>query len=305
MNFDKPELILIPFIIGAAILLTIACMRAKIRRQNAASLEQTLRDAGYAYDPKQDIFYSRLDAWQRNFGYSRLYDEAAAPMSMIIDCEPVQFRYDGRDWLIELWKGQYGMTTGCEIGVYTRDGPTASSPGILSDVFYKCAEEKDQLQLAFALKKGGRTLFAREGRHWWLTGFLLGEFSETRELSMDVRITLQNQEMRDSFVFELAQMGYSNRELRVIGNTVWLRYDQPRSPQPLSRTQVVERFTQKKNKLLCRQYQELTKGCRTAPEKIVALRERAPELYRLAIRLGRTMQLFKAIDLMNSPPPRG
>ena len=35
-----------------------------------------------------DIFYSLNDCWQRDFGYCRLYDEACAPLAMIIDCEP-------------------------------------------------------------------------------------------------------------------------------------------------------------------------------------------------------------------------
>jgi Domain of unknown function (DUF4474) len=26
----------------------------------------------------------------------------------------------GKTWMIELWKGQYGLMTGCEIGVYNR-----------------------------------------------------------------------------------------------------------------------------------------------------------------------------------------
>ena len=37
---------------------------------------------------------------------------------MIMDCEPVEFSYGGKRWLIELWKGQYGITTGGEIGIY-------------------------------------------------------------------------------------------------------------------------------------------------------------------------------------------
>ena len=37
---------------------------------------------------------------------------------MIIDCEPICFMYGGKNWMIELWKGQYGLETGGEIGVY-------------------------------------------------------------------------------------------------------------------------------------------------------------------------------------------
>lgn len=86
-------------------------------------LNRDLKPFGFAYDPSQDLFYSLMDCWQRNFGYCRLYDEATATFSMIIDCEPIYFRYGGKKWLIEFWKGQYGMTTGGEIGIYYTTGP--------------------------------------------------------------------------------------------------------------------------------------------------------------------------------------
>src|SRR5690242_20482520 len=83
-------------------------------------LAQAVYLAGFLYDPDQDIIYSRMDALQRNFGYAFGYDAAALAMNAVIDCEPVFFDYDGKHWMIELWKGQYGLETGCEIGVYTR-----------------------------------------------------------------------------------------------------------------------------------------------------------------------------------------
>ena len=68
-------------------------------------LDKGIEIAGYGYDSEQDIFYCNMDAWQRNMGYSRLYDEATAPLGMILDCEPIYFKYGGKRWLVELWKG--------------------------------------------------------------------------------------------------------------------------------------------------------------------------------------------------------
>ena len=76
--------------------------------------------AGFLYDPRQDIIYSKLYPLQRQFGYAYGYDAAALAMNAIIDCEPIFFDYDGKTWMIELWEGQYGLETGCEIGVYNR-----------------------------------------------------------------------------------------------------------------------------------------------------------------------------------------
>ena len=70
-------------------------------RSKTQKIDEVLSNAGYSYDHAQDIFYSRKDAWQKGFGYSQIYDEAAAPMGMIIDCEPVRFYYGGKKWLLE------------------------------------------------------------------------------------------------------------------------------------------------------------------------------------------------------------
>src|SRR5688572_22906643 len=70
--------------------------------------------AGFRYCPKQDITYSKIDAWQRLVGFTWPYDVASAPLHMIIDCETFYFNYAGTAWLIELWKGQYGVKTGAE-----------------------------------------------------------------------------------------------------------------------------------------------------------------------------------------------
>jgi hypothetical protein len=260
------------------------------------SLDEAIKSAGYAYDPKQDIFYSIKDPWQRELGYCRLYDEAAAPLGMIIDCEPFYFQYGGKRWLIELWKGQYDMTTGCEIGVYTTDGPDLEIPGFFNGTFYECASDEDQLLMSYSLSKNGRALFAGNSRHWWLTGFKLGEYSEPSELIMDISITLKDAEMRDAFLEGLKKAGYSRNELVVYLNTVYLRFGKPRTPQPLTRIPETDWVIQKKNKLLCDKYQEVTGPCRTFPEKIKAIQEKAPWMYEKVMNVGKTRQLFSGYE---------
>ena len=59
---------------------------------------------GYTYIPCQDIFSTTIDAPQRAFGYTALYDYYAPRFGMVFDCLPIYFDYGGRTWLIELWK---------------------------------------------------------------------------------------------------------------------------------------------------------------------------------------------------------
>jgi len=75
------------------------------------------------------------------------------------------------------------------------------------------------------------------------------------------------------------ESGYTNKEIKRYGNSVRVIFDKPRTPQPFTRTKVTDEIIQKKNKLLCDLYNEVTKGCVTLEEKIAAIREKAPELY--------------------------
>ena len=256
-------------------------------------LDKALETAGYSYDKKQDIFYSNMDAWQRNMGYCRLYDEAAAPLGMIIDCEPIYFEYDGKRWLIEFWKGQYDLTTGCEIGVYTTTEPDINIQGVFKGAFYNCASDADQLQMSLILKKNGKTLFTRKDKHWWLTGFKLGEFSEPSELAVDLIITLKDEIMRNAFLRGVEQAGYLKNEISTNGNTIGLKFNKPRSEQPSSRTPETDWIIQRKNKLMCDNFQEITKEYDNLPDKIKAIQEQSPEIYEKTINIGKPEYLFK------------
>jgi hypothetical protein len=261
-----------------------------------ASLNESLEVVGYAYDPDQDIFFSLPDPWQKEFGYCRLYDEAAASMGMIIDCEPVYFEYAGKKWLIEFWKGQYGMTTGCEIGIYSTEASELDIPGVFNGTFYYCPDSTGYLDMSYSLKKHRKTLFARKDRHWWLTGFRLGEFSEPSELSMYIIITLKDRNMRDAFVKGLQNAGYSQDEYLAYGNSVVLVFDKPHTPQPTTRTQETDAVILQTNKLLCDQYRKITRDYTTMQEKIQAIREKVPELYKYIIWLGKPKQLYSMYE---------
>lgn len=259
-------------------------------------LDRIIAEAGYAYDPKQDIFYSIMDPWQKEMGYCRLYDEAAAPMGMIVDCEPIYFEYDGRKWLIEFWKGQFDLVTGCEIGVYNTSEPELNIPGFFTGTFYKAAGEEDLLEMSYVLYKNGKKLFERKDKHWWLSGFKLGEFSEPSELSADISITLKDEEMRDAFVEGVKRAGYSEKEISIINNTVSLKFDKPRTEQPLSRTAVTDWVIQRKNELLCNTYRNLTRDYTNLRDKIRIVQQRVPNIYLKILNMGKSRQLFKAYD---------
>jgi hypothetical protein len=277
----------------------------KTRYQNSipksikvAELNRDLEPFGFAYYPPQDIFYSNMVCWQRECGYCEFYDEASAAFSMIIDCEPIYFDYEGKKWLIEFWKGQYGLNTGCEIGVYTTTGPNLNIPGVFNGTFYYTAAEEDQLILGFSLYKDEKKLLYRKEKHWWLTGFKLGEFSEPSELVMEVEITLKSSDMCIVFVEALKKNGYTDEDIQINNTTVSLVYDKPHYEQPSTRTPFLESFMQANNKRNCQAYQLATKPYDNTLDKLNYVKYQAPKMYRKILNVGSTKEVFAGFDVV-------
>lgn len=263
-------------------------------------LDKAIEIAGYAYDSRQDIFYSNLNSWQRKVGYCRLYDEAAAPLGMIMDCEPIFFEYNDQKWMIAFWKGQYDMVTGGEIGVYT-EALDLKILGVFKGTFYHCVSDDHLLPMSFTLWKNNKMLFERKGKHWWLTGFKLGEFSEPSELRMDIAITLENARMRDAFIRGLWNAGYSLNQFDKNRNTVSFTFDTPLTTQPFTRTKLTDWIIQRKNEQLCLKYQEITKHYETVQGKVKALEEKAPGMFQSMSKIGKSKPSFERYEtLINS-----
>ena len=241
--------------------------------------------AGFKYQSKQDIFVSVNDAWQRPYGYTRPYDEAAPLASMIIDCEPVYFEFDKKYWLIELWKGQYGMTTGCEIGIYYVEKEAVIPDVKPENLLYKAVPDSGRLKLGFALLKNGETLFEHRETHWWLTGFRPGLFSEPEELIMEAEITFLDDGMLGAFVSAIGSSGYTDGNLRVTENTVHITFSRPFSVQPRLKESMYKPV-QALNREYCELYEKLTGHGGTTLEKLELLKGKDRRLYEIATSFG-------------------
>jgi hypothetical protein len=264
--------------------------------ERIAELNQEIKPFGFAYEPNQDVFYSRMNPWQRELGYCRLYDEASAAMSMIIDCEPVSFEYNGKKWLIEFWKGQYGMNTGGEIGIYYTTGPNLNIPGIFNGTFYYCVQDEDCISMSFVLRKNGNLLFTRSAYHWWLTGFKLGEFSKPSELTMDITLDLYDRRMTYTFVNALMKIGYKVGEFSVQGSKVFIHFGKPHSPQPVTRTAFTDFIMQRNNESFCKAYKRLTSDYTDTLDKLEILRRDSPVMYQQILTFGKPKDVYEAYD---------
>ena len=147
----------------------------------------------YSYDATGNYFYTDDDPWQRNFGFNRLYDIGAVFTFMFLDTIHVRYSYGDYDWMVQLWKGQYGLLfVGSEIGLYYKE-PSKST------AHYNCAEEDMEIMMQMTLYRDGYgELFTRPYKsHWWITAFVPGKlvkFDDRSELTMVAKLTFKTEE---------------------------------------------------------------------------------------------------------------
>lgn len=260
------------------------------------AIQKMLDGSGYAYDEQQNMFYAVQDQWQRNYGYCSLYDEASAPLGMVLDCEPVYFEYAGKRWLIEFWKGQYGITAGGEIGVYNTTWPDLNIPGVFNGTFYQCASDEDTLDMTFTIYNKNSVMFTRTDRHWLLAGFRLGDYARPSHLTMQASLTFKDTQMRDAFLQGLRNAGYTDSDFSYSDNTVSLIYAKPRSKQPVTRRVLIGYFALRRNRRMVSLYRRLTRGLFNMVDILTTLQSRSPVLYGMAVNFGKKNELFKSFE---------
>jgi len=165
---------------------------------------------GFSYDADENVFYASLNAWQRHFGYTYLYDMAAPFGYIWYDTSRIYFTYEDKEYMMQLWKGRYGMPlVGCEIGLYYRDVGDTKLIDNNGNKYFKCADNEMLVKMSLSLFKDGNLLFSRHEQYsWWLTGFVLRAMTptwgmdptETAELKVVSNIKFKDAGMMNAFI---------------------------------------------------------------------------------------------------------
>lgn len=236
---------------------------------------------GFEYQTAQDIFLSSLDAWQRGYGYCQLYDLASPGLGMVFDCEPVYFDCQGKTWLLEFWKGQYGISTGAEIGIYQADTLLTSKER--SKSFFHTVPDEELPLFELELKKGTVCLYHLLRRHWWLAGFCVGRFSDPELLTLTLSVTFSSFEMLSSLCQGLLEAGYSPADFCVCGRRVSLTFSTPHTIQPRKQQYLLSWFSQFRNRILLWLYEKITSPFCFSLDQLLYLSEYLPFLFRRVI----------------------
>ncbi len=168
--------------------------------------------ASYKYDPNGNYYYTDdKNAWQSNFGFNEGYDSMAPVTMMFYDTVRTKFVYDNKEWLVQIWKGQYGYAfVGGEVGIYTRKIGSLGS-------HYNCAKKEDWLKMEMCFMwdehQNGeyRAVFNRPYTdYWWCTGFVVGFDGgvNRHQFRLVTHITFKDVEMANAFCEAFEKNGF-------------------------------------------------------------------------------------------------
>lgn len=233
---------------------------------------------GYDFNCNHGIFSTHHDAWQSQFGYTYSYDRFAPFAGMVFDAQPVYFDYNGQTWLIEFWKGQYGITTGAEIGVYYADKLVSEAER--KKTLFKVVESKDMLNMSFSLRTEDEVLAELSQTHWWLTAFRLGIFNPPKYLLMDVSLSFPNQEMLSAFIYAMFNLGYSSQNMRVNGRTLFFTFKAPYNFKCNVFCRINRRFALWRCKVLCKLFNRISRPFIRPDDRLLYLYFYLPFVFR-------------------------
>lgn len=150
---------------------------------------------GYNFSLSDMLVYTLADMWVRDFGFCFLYDFFSYTTPFFFyETRRIKFEYDGLEWMIQVWKGNYLISNGAEVGIYARDKIRFGS-------YYDCADDEQMMKMSMALYHGDDLIFSRpEQLHWWLTGFRIDDtLYSAEDMTLKFTIEMKDEEMLNAF----------------------------------------------------------------------------------------------------------
>lgn len=175
---------------------------------------------GYNYSIYESLVFSPVHVWMREYGFNLFYDIFSYTTPFFFyNTRRIKFDYGDKEWMIQVWKGNYLVSNGAEVGIYNRDKIKFGS-------HYDCAGDEDMMNMSMKLYHGDDLLFERpEQLHWWLTGFQLSKTLYTAEsLTLDFTIEMKDEEMLKAFCDSIDKNYHKDMTYTIDGlkvNVIW------------------------------------------------------------------------------------
>ena len=176
---------------------------------------------GFNFSLSEMVLYATVECWMRDFGFCLLYDVMANMMPVVYRYNTRRFKFDynGLQWMVQAWKGNYFIANGGEVGLYYREPQPYGS-------FYHCADNGKMVPMEMQVCHGGDVLVNRPLKeHWWINGFnLSGTMYLPETITLKFAIVFPDKEMRDAFCEAVENIREKDVTYKVDGlkvNVIW------------------------------------------------------------------------------------
>lgn len=151
---------------------------------------------GFNFNLSEMLVYATVNCWMRNYGFCYLYDVVAKSMPVFFNYQTRRFKFEYNDYeyMIQIWKGNYTISNGGEVGVYFRDKSEFGS-------YYDSVDDEHMLEMSMQILHGDDILVNKPAQlHWWVNGFHLGSRMYLPEsLTMKFTVKMTDEEMLNAF----------------------------------------------------------------------------------------------------------
>ena len=159
------------------------------------------------------LIYATTECWMRSFGFCFFYDFFCytTPFFNYIT-RRFKFEYADKEWMVQVWKGNYLVANGAEVGIYNRDKGKIGT-------YYDCYD--GMMNMTLNLTCGDTLIYDISGLHWWLNGFKLGDtLYKPSSMTLSFSIELLDEEMANAFAESVNNHYRHDTSCTVDGKTV-------------------------------------------------------------------------------------
>ena len=161
-----------------------------------------------------DLFiYATVNCWMHDFGFCFFYDWFCYTTPFFnYRTRRFKFDYDGKEWMVQVWKGNYVITNGSEVGVYCRDREKFGT-------YYDCYD--GLMNMSLKLEYGDTLIYETSAEHWWLNGFKIGDtLYSPSAMTMSFSVELLDEEMANALADAINSHYMHDVSCTVDGKTV-------------------------------------------------------------------------------------
>ena len=180
-----------------------------------------LMSFGFNCDITDMVVYATVNAWQRQYGFMLLYDILANSSPLFnYQTRRLKFDYNGKEWMIQIWKGNYALiTNGGEVGVYNRE------PGSRG-TYYDAASDDEMMPMKMQVWHGDDLLLEiGEMEHWWMNGFKMTKvIYQPKDLTLKFYMKMPNEEMLNAFADSIDKEGTGDITYTIDGLTIYVTF---------------------------------------------------------------------------------